>query len=57
MLRVASLDAIAAGLARHGTPLADPDLMVLRGGMRAALVTGPDAHRFLVEERTRGYLP
>jgi catechol 2,3-dioxygenase-like lactoylglutathione lyase family enzyme len=53
VLRVASLDATAAALARHGTPLADRDLMVLCGGMRAALVTGPDGHRFLVEEGMR----
>ena len=26
-------------------------LMVLRGGIRAALVAGPDGHHFLVEER------
>jgi catechol 2,3-dioxygenase-like lactoylglutathione lyase family enzyme len=57
VLRVASLDATVAALARRGTPLAGRDLMVLRGGMRAALVTGPDGHRFLVEERTRDYLP
>src|SRR5580700_8860294 len=57
VLRVASLDATAAALARRGTPLAGHDLMVLRGGMRAALVTGPDGHRFLVEERTRDWLP
>jgi len=57
VLRVASLDATTAALARRGTPLADNDLMVLRGGMRAALVTGPDGHRFLVEERTRDWLP
>ena len=44
-------------LAPGGTPLARRDLMVLRGGMRAALVTGPDGHRFLVEERTRDYPP
>ena len=50
-LRVASLDAVAAALARRGTPLAGHDFMTLRGGMRAALVTGPDGHRFLVEER------
>jgi hypothetical protein len=30
---------------------ADHDLMTLRGGMRAALVSRPDGHRFLVEER------
>jgi len=50
-VRVASLDATAAALARRGTPLADHDFMILRGGMPAALVTGPDGHRFLVEER------
>jgi hypothetical protein len=27
--------------------------MILRGGMRAALVAGPDGHLFLVEERVR----
>jgi hypothetical protein len=37
--------------------LADRDLMTLRGGMRAALVAGPDGHRFLVKERVRDYLP
>jgi catechol 2,3-dioxygenase-like lactoylglutathione lyase family enzyme len=51
VLRVASLDARAAALARRGTTLADRDLMVLCGGIRAALVAGPDGHRFLVEER------
>jgi catechol 2,3-dioxygenase-like lactoylglutathione lyase family enzyme len=50
-VQAASLDVIAAALARHGTPLAAHDLMILHGGMRAALVTGPDGHRFLVEER------
>ena len=51
VVRVASLDVTAAALARRGTPLAGHDLMILRGGMRAALVAGPDGHRFLVEER------
>ena len=51
VVRVASLDATAAALARRGTPLADHDLMILRGGIRAALVAGPDGHRFLVEEQ------
>ena len=51
VLRVASLEATAAALARHGAPLAGRDVMILRGGMRAALVPGPDGHRFLVEER------
>jgi catechol 2,3-dioxygenase-like lactoylglutathione lyase family enzyme len=51
VVRVASLDATAAALARRGTPLAGDDLMILRGGIRAALVAGPDGHRFLVEER------
>jgi catechol 2,3-dioxygenase-like lactoylglutathione lyase family enzyme len=50
-VRVASLDAAATALARRGTPLAEDDLMILYGDMRAALVTGPDGHRFLVEER------
>jgi catechol 2,3-dioxygenase-like lactoylglutathione lyase family enzyme len=57
VVRVASLDATAAALARRGTPLAGHDLMVLRAGMRAALVAGPDGHRFLVEERARDCLP
>jgi catechol 2,3-dioxygenase-like lactoylglutathione lyase family enzyme len=51
VVRVASLDATAAALARHGRPLADDDLMVLHGGVRAALVSGPDGHRFLAEEQ------
>jgi catechol 2,3-dioxygenase-like lactoylglutathione lyase family enzyme len=50
-LRVASLDATAAALARCGRPVTDDHLMTLRGGIRAALVAGPDGHRFLVEER------
>jgi catechol 2,3-dioxygenase-like lactoylglutathione lyase family enzyme len=55
VLRVASLDEVAAALARLGRPLASRDFMILREGMRAALVTGPDGHRFLVEERARAY--
>ena len=51
VVQVASLDATAAALARRGTPLADHDLMILHGGIRAALVSGPDGHRFLVKER------
>jgi catechol 2,3-dioxygenase-like lactoylglutathione lyase family enzyme len=50
-VRIASLDPTAAALARRGIPLAGDDLMILRGGMRAALVSGPDGHRFLAEER------
>jgi catechol 2,3-dioxygenase-like lactoylglutathione lyase family enzyme len=53
VVRVASLDATAVALARRGTPLADHDRMTLRGGIRAALVGGPDGHLFLVEERVR----
>jgi hypothetical protein len=54
-LSVASLDATAAALARRalarrGAPLAGDDLMILHGGVRAALVSGPDGHRFLVQE-------
>ena len=51
VVRVASLRATAAALARHGTPLTGDDLMMLHGGIRAVLVAGPDGHRFLVEER------
>ncbi len=51
VVQVASLRATAAALARCGKPLAHDDLMVLRGGVRAALISGPDGHRFLVEER------
>jgi catechol 2,3-dioxygenase-like lactoylglutathione lyase family enzyme len=51
VIRVASLDVIAEALAWRGAPLAGRDLMTLRGGMRAALVQGPDRHRFLVEEQ------
>jgi catechol 2,3-dioxygenase-like lactoylglutathione lyase family enzyme len=57
VVRVVSLDATIAALARRGTPLADHDLMTLRGGMRAALVSGPDGHRFLVEERAESAPP
>jgi catechol 2,3-dioxygenase-like lactoylglutathione lyase family enzyme len=50
VVRVASLDATAAALARYGILMADRDLMTLRGQVRAVLTTGPDGHRFLVEE-------
>jgi len=53
VVRVVSLDAIAAALARRGAPLAGADVMILRGGMRAALIAEPDGHRFLVEEKNR----
>lgn len=49
-IQVPSLDPIAAALAHRGTPLPERDWMLLRGA-RAALVTGPDGHRFLVQER------
>jgi catechol 2,3-dioxygenase-like lactoylglutathione lyase family enzyme len=51
VMRVASLDATAAALAQHGTPLTADDLMIRRDGIRAALIQGPDGHRFLAEER------
>ena len=51
MVRVASLEATASALARRGTPLAHDDLMTLQEGIRAALVPGPDRHRFLAEEQ------
>jgi catechol 2,3-dioxygenase-like lactoylglutathione lyase family enzyme len=50
VVRVSSLDATAAALARCGAPLTETDFMALNGGIPAALVTGPDGHRFLVEE-------
>ena len=50
VVRVASLDATVAALARHGIALDDDDVMTLRGGIRAVLISGPDGHRFLVEE-------
>ena len=51
VVNVASLEVTAAALARCGRPLSADDLMTRRGGIRAALVEGPDRHRFLVEER------
>jgi hypothetical protein len=54
VVQVASLEPTAVALARRGTPLAEDDLMILPGGSRAALVPGPDGHRFLVEEREAG---
>ncbi|HEX6453804.1 MAG TPA: VOC family protein [Trebonia sp.] len=54
VVQVASLDATGAALARCGTPLTDDDIVSLRGGTRAALVLGPDGHRFLVEEAGSG---
>jgi catechol 2,3-dioxygenase-like lactoylglutathione lyase family enzyme len=50
VVRVTSLDATAAALAPHGTLMVEDDVMVLRGGVRAVLISGPDGHRFLVEE-------
>jgi hypothetical protein len=35
-------------------PLAHDDIVILHGGMRAALVWGPEGHRFLVEEAGSG---
>jgi catechol 2,3-dioxygenase-like lactoylglutathione lyase family enzyme len=55
VVRVASLDATAAALVRRGTPLTDDALMILRRGIRAALVSGPDGHRFLAEEQSSDY--
>jgi catechol 2,3-dioxygenase-like lactoylglutathione lyase family enzyme len=50
VVRVASLGPVAAALARRGTPLTGDDLMILSGGVPAALVSAPDGHRFLAEE-------
>ena len=52
VVHVASLGATAEALARCGAPLSSADLMTLHGDVPAALVSGPDGHRFLVEERT-----
>ena len=54
---VASLDATVEALARCGMPVSSDDLMSLEGGIPAALVSGPDGHRFLVEERTAPAAP
>jgi catechol 2,3-dioxygenase-like lactoylglutathione lyase family enzyme len=50
VVRVTSLDATTAALASHGTLMVEDDVMSLRGGVRAVLISGPDGHRFLVEE-------
>jgi catechol 2,3-dioxygenase-like lactoylglutathione lyase family enzyme len=50
VVHVASLEATAGALARCGAPLSGHDLMTLDGGRPAALASGPDGHRFLVEE-------
>ncbi len=50
VVQVPSLDAVTAALQRHGTPVAGSDPMILRGGARAVLISGPDGHRFLVAE-------
>ncbi len=52
VVQVASLDATAEALARCGKPLSSDYLMTMHGDIPAALVSGPDGHRFLVEERT-----
>jgi catechol 2,3-dioxygenase-like lactoylglutathione lyase family enzyme len=54
VVRVASLDTTATALARSGAPLSGNDIVVLRDGRRAALVLGPDGHRFLLEEVPSG---
>jgi catechol 2,3-dioxygenase-like lactoylglutathione lyase family enzyme len=57
VIRVASLDATCAALARHGMPLAGDGIVILHDGTRAALVPGPDGHRFLVEEAAAAVRP
>ncbi|MDR0341819.1 MAG: VOC family protein [Nocardiopsaceae bacterium] len=54
VVQVASLDAINAALARNDRPLADDEIVMLHEGTRAVLVSGPDGHRFLVEESSPG---
>jgi catechol 2,3-dioxygenase-like lactoylglutathione lyase family enzyme len=53
VVQVASLRATAAALARCGAPVSSDDFMTLHGDIPAALVSGPDGHRFLVEEQPR----
>ncbi len=50
-VEVASLDATLAALTRFSMPSTRYDRMTLHEETPAALVTGPDGHRFLVEER------
>jgi catechol 2,3-dioxygenase-like lactoylglutathione lyase family enzyme len=50
VVQVASLASTAGALARCGRPLSSDDLMTLDGDIPAALVSGPDGHRFLIEE-------
>jgi hypothetical protein len=54
VVQVASLDASADSLALCGMPLSSDDRMTLSGNIPAALVSGPDGHRFLLEERQPG---
>lgn len=51
VVHVASLDATTDALARCGMPLPGHARMTLEGDIPAALVSGPDGHRFLVEQR------
>jgi GMC oxidoreductase len=51
VVHVASLDATADALERFGMPLPSHARMTLEGDIPAALVAGPDGHRFLVEQR------
>ncbi len=48
---VTSLDATFAALAACGRSLTGNERMTLSGDIPAALISGPDRHRFLVEER------
>jgi catechol 2,3-dioxygenase-like lactoylglutathione lyase family enzyme len=50
VITVASLNATLASVAGCGMPFAGADRMTL-AGRPAALVSGPDGHRFIVEER------
>jgi catechol 2,3-dioxygenase-like lactoylglutathione lyase family enzyme len=49
VVQVASLDATIAALAADGIS-SDDEIVVLHEGTRAALVSGPERHRFLLEE-------
>jgi catechol 2,3-dioxygenase-like lactoylglutathione lyase family enzyme len=51
VLQVPSLDETAAALSRWDRPLVDEDRMMLDHDIPAALIWGPDGHRFLVKEQ------
>jgi hypothetical protein len=43
---------VSVTLARRGMPSSGDDFITPHGGIRVALIAGPDGHPFLAEERT-----